>query len=246
MKLIENWRALWRAWSIQVAAAGAALYALLLADPAGLQAAWNALPEDVRAILPDQAAKWITLALFVLVALARVAKQPGGTAPALGLMSATPRKTWREAARAPNPRPITSIAIHCSATREGRPFFAADIRRWHKAKGWSDIGYHFVVGLDGAIEAGRPLKSIGAHVAGHNANSIGICYIGGVAADGKTPKDTRTPAQKTALLELLGELRGRYPAAVIKGHRDYPGVAKACPSFDARAEYAAEYTGARP
>ncbi|MCC2978819.1 N-acetylmuramoyl-L-alanine amidase [Sphingomonas sp. IC4-52] len=100
------------------------------------------------------------------------------------------------------------------------------------------MGYHFVVLLDGTIERGRPIGTVGAHVAGHNSTTIGICYIGGVAADGRAPKDTRTPAQKAALLQLLGELKRRYPKADVRGHRDFPKVAKACPSFDAKREYA--------
>ena len=150
----------------------------------------------------------------------------------------TAQPAWRAAASAPIARGITSIAVHCTATREGQPFHVADIRAWHKAQGWNDIGYHFLVALDGSIEIGRAKALVGAHVAGHNANSIGIVYVGGVAADGKTPKDTRTPAQKAAMLDLLRVLKQAHPGAVIKGHRDYPKVAKACPSFDARKEYA--------
>lgn len=132
-------------------------------------------------------------------------------------------------------RQIDTIAIHCSATREGQPFGASDIDKWHRAQGWNGIGYHFVIKLDGTRETGRPLERAGSHVAGHNARSIGICYIGGVAADGKTPKDTRTPAQTAALKRLVGELLARFPGAKVKGHRDFPGVAKACPSFDVAA-----------
>ena len=76
---------------------------------------------------------------------------------------------------------------------------------------------------------------IGAHCSGQNANSIGICYVGGLAKDGKTPKDTRTDAQKHSLLELLKELKAKYPNATIHGHREF--AAKACPSFDAKSEY---------
>lgn len=151
----------------------------------------------------------------------------------------TTEPAWLAAARAANARAITSLVVHCSATREGQHFDAGDIRSWHKKQGWSDIGYHFVVLLDGTIERGRPIGTIGAHVAGHNATTIGICYIGGVAADGKTPKDTRTIAQKAALLQILGELKRRYAKADVRGHRDFPKVAKACPSFDAKREYAA-------
>ena len=131
-------------------------------------------------------------------------------------------------------RNITDIVIHCSATPEGKDFDAKDIDRWHKERGWAGIGYHYVVKLDGTVQPGRPLEKIGAHVAGHNANSVGIVYIGGVAKDGKTPKDTRTPEQKTALRTIVAEMRRRFPQAGVKGHRDFPGVHKACPSFDVR------------
>lgn len=134
-------------------------------------------------------------------------------------------------------RTINEIIIHCSATPEGQNVTATDIRRWHTVgNGWSDIGYHFVVRLDGTVEPGRPLAQTGAHCRGHNARSVGICYIGGLAADGRTPKDTRTPAQRAALLTLLKELKQQFPGAAIHGHRDF--AAKACPSFDATAEYA--------
>lgn len=132
-------------------------------------------------------------------------------------------------------RTINEIIVHCSATPEGRPTTVGDIRSWHKQREFKDIGYHYVVYLDGSIHAGRPESAIGAHCTGHNRNSIGVCYIGGVAKDRKTPKDTRTEAQKKALLQLLKQLKKRYPGAKIYGHRNF--AAKACPSFDARAEY---------
>ena len=130
------------------------------------------------------------------------------------------------------------IVIHCSATPEGKPFKARDIDRWHREKGWQGIGYHFVIELDGTVTAGRPLGAIGSHVAGHNANSLGICYIGGVAADGVTAKDTRTKEQKAALVKLIADMRVIYPNAVVQGHRDFKGVAKACPSYNAKKEHA--------
>lgn len=134
-----------------------------------------------------------------------------------------------------NMRKINEIIVHCTATAEGKDFKAADIDRWHKAKGWNGIGYHHVVDLDGTVEPGRPESEVGAHCLKHNANSIGVVYVGGLASDGKTPKDTRTPQQKAALVKLLTELKRRYPNATIHGHRDF--AAKACPSFDATKEY---------
>lgn len=133
-------------------------------------------------------------------------------------------------------RTINDIIIHCSATPEGKNFTTQDIRQWHLAQGWTDIGYHYIIHLDGTIHTGRPITQPGAHCRGHNAHSIGICYIGGLATDNRTPKDTRTPAQRKSLLTLLRNLRTKYPSVPIHGHRDY--APKACPSFDAAAEYA--------
>ena len=132
-------------------------------------------------------------------------------------------------------RKINEIIIHCAATREGRDFTVEDITRWHKARGFATIGYHYVIYRDGSIHEGRPLEQIGAHCVGHNKHSIGVCYIGGCASDGKTPKDTRTPEQKEALLALLRRLKARFSNATIHGHRDF--AAKACPSYDAFREY---------
>lgn len=134
-------------------------------------------------------------------------------------------------------RDIKEIIIHCSATPEGRDFTVSDIDRWHRERGFSGIGYHYVVYRDGSVHEGRPIEQVGAHCKGHNAHSIGICYIGGLAADGKTAKDTRTILQKAALVHLLLQLRERFPKAKIHGHRDF--AAKACPSYDATKEYSA-------
>lgn len=132
-------------------------------------------------------------------------------------------------------RKINEIIVHCAATPEGKNFKAADIDRWHRERKMKCIGYHYVVDLDGTVEPGRPESEIGAHCLGHNQYSIGVCYVGGLAADGRTPEDTRTAAQKEALLALLNKLRAKYPNASIHGHRDF--AAKACPSFDATREY---------
>lgn len=134
-------------------------------------------------------------------------------------------------------RRIDLIIIHCSDTPEGRNNTVEDIRRWHKQRGWSDIGYHYVVYLDGSVHDGRNVDKIGAHCEGYNSNSIGICYIGGKTVDMKSNKDTRTPKQKEALLRLLRELRKLYPTAKIVGHKDLDKKGKTCPNFDAKEEY---------
>ena len=142
------------------------------------------------------------------------------------------------------------ISLHCSATPEGRDLTVEHIRKMHKERGFRDVGYHFVIQLDGTIQLGRPLDEVGAHVKGFNKDNIGICYIGGVDKNLKA-KDTRTEAQKKSLETLLIFLRftdkGRN--AEIKGHRDFSkdldgdGVIephewmKMCPSFDVSEEY---------
>lgn len=130
-------------------------------------------------------------------------------------------------------RRLNEIIIHCAATPEGKHFTANDIDRWHRQNGWAGIGYHFVVLLDGTVEVGRPLNKVGAHVAGRNTGTIGICYIGGVAADGRTAKDTRTAAQQAALMSLCKDLIRKHPTIkIVSGHNQY--AKKACPSFDVR------------
>lgn len=137
-------------------------------------------------------------------------------------------------------RKLTEIIIHCSATEAGNNIKAADIKKWHtdpKSKGgngWKDIGYHYVVDLDGTIEQGRPLDVVGAHVKNHNANTIGICYVGGLRNG--VAADTRTMAQREALKHLIKSLLVVFPTVKkVTGHRDY--AAKACPCFDAANEY---------
>lgn len=132
-------------------------------------------------------------------------------------------------------RKITEIIVHCTATPEGRAVTAADVDRWHRQRGFDGIGYHYLVYLDGTVAEGRPIERIGAHCKGHNANSIGVCYVGGLATDRKTPKDTRTSGQKDALLQLINRLRTEYPGVKVRGHRDY--ARKDCPCFDATGEY---------
>lgn len=135
----------------------------------------------------------------------------------------------------PSKRVITEIIVHCTATPAGKDFTVDDIRRWHKAQGWSDIGYHYVVDRYGIIHDGRDVDIAGAHCKGHNTHSIGVCYIGGMTKDGSKPADTRTVAQAQSMRQLLISLHQLYPGAKIHGHRDF--AAKACPSFDATKEY---------
>ena len=131
-------------------------------------------------------------------------------------------------------RTIKEIIVHCTATPEGRNETVESIRKMHKAQGWADIGYHYIVYLDGSVHAGRDVNIIGSHCVGHNSYSIGVCYVGGCDSKMKD-KDTRTDAQKKALMELLKKLKAIYPKAKIYGHRDFSS--KACPSFNATKEY---------
>ncbi len=140
-------------------------------------------------------------------------------------------------------RPIDLIVIHCAATPAGRVVTAADIDRMHRARGFAKIGYHYFIRLDGTRETGRAESEVGAHVAGFNTRSIGICYAGGIDAKGQ-PLDTRTPAQHAEMRKLVAELKVRFPKARVVGHRDLSpdkngdGVIskyewlKACPCFD--------------
>jgi len=143
---------------------------------------------------------------------------------------------------------IKYLVVHCTATKEDVDFTSQDIHSWHKQKGWSGIGYHYVVLLDGTIEVGRPEYWQGAHVKGYNHESLGVVYVGGLD-ENLAPKDTRNDRQKASLRCLLKELKEKYPEAEILGHRDFSkdingnGVIepfefiKACPCFDAKKEY---------
>ena len=151
------------------------------------------------------------------------------------------QKTWEalqkgEKGLVKSRRKITEIIVHCTATPEGKDYTTKDITAWHKQRGFSTIGYHYVVYRDGSVHTGRDVNVAGAHCTNHNAHSIGVCYVGGLAKDGKTPKDTRTNVQKASLEILLRKLRTLYPTAKIYGHNTFS--AKACPCFDATKEYA--------
>jgi N-acetylmuramoyl-L-alanine amidase len=142
-------------------------------------------------------------------------------------------------------RQINRIILHCTATR---PDFmlgsapvdkVAEIRRWHtlpppKGRGWADIGYHFLIDRNGTVIQGRPVEKVGAHVAGHNADSIGISLFGGHGSAATDQfSENFTERQRLALLALIKTLHQRFPAATIHGHNEY--AAKACPGFDAQA-----------
>ena len=140
-------------------------------------------------------------------------------------------------------RRIDYIVVHCTATPEGQNKTVEQIRAEHKKQGWADIGYHYVIYRDGTVHLGRDVDISGSHVSGFNSYSIGVVYVGGLENKPGTPyallkaKDTRTDAQKASLLSLLMDLRKLYPKAKIQGHRDFPKVAKDCPSFDAKFAY---------
>lgn len=151
------------------------------------------------------------------------------------------KKTWEALQKGDtgllkSKRKITEIIVHCTATPEGKDYTIKDITAWHKQRGFSTIGYHYVVYRDGSVHTGRDVNIAGAHCTGHNAHSIGVCYVGGLAKDGKTPKDTRTNVQKASMEILLRKLRTLYPTAKIYGHNTFS--AKACPCFDVEKEYA--------
>ena len=132
-------------------------------------------------------------------------------------------------------RELKRIIIHCTATPEGKHFDVATIRRWHvKDRGWKDIGYHYVIYLDGSVHEGRPVEQVGAHTSGHNADSIGIVYVGGCDAKMKA-KDTLNEAQETAMVNLIKALREQHGELSLHGHNEY--AANACPSFKVKDKF---------
>lgn len=187
-------------------------------DVATLQQKLNLVPDGIFGPITDEAVRDF---------------QKSHNITADGIVGA---KTWAAlgVGSLPNSRRIDKIIIHCSATPEGQHFTVEQIRQWHLARNFSDIGYHFVIYLDGSVHRGRPEKRVGAHTTGYNTHSIGVCYVGGCEADGKTPKDTRTPAQRASLIRLVAELRAKYPDATVHGHNEFAN--KACPSFNVQKE----------
>ena len=134
-------------------------------------------------------------------------------------------------------RTINLIVVHCSATQGNRTLSPEALDLMHRRRGFNGTGYHYYIRKDGTVHLTRPVERIGAHVKGFNANSIGICYEGGLNEDGK-PADTRTAAQRFALIDLLTILRHQYPEAQIAGHYQLSAsIHKACPCFDPKKEY---------
>jgi len=127
-----------------------------------------------------------------------------------------------------------TIVVHCSATPASMDIGAELIREWHLARDWDDIGYAAVIRRDGRIEFGRPFNAIGAHVAGHNGHTVGVCLIGGLDAN-MQPEDNFTAEQFISLRLLIQMLMKAYPGSTVMGHRDFPAVNKDCPCFDAGA-----------
>jgi N-acetylmuramoyl-L-alanine amidase len=137
--------------------------------------------------------------------------------------------------------------VHCSATKPSQDFGAVDVDRMHRQRGFLCIGYHFIIDRNGVIHAGRPMDARGAHCknGGRNDTHISVCLIGGVSErpkehvpgspwNGSDAESNFTPAQGESLGALLAFLKETYGFTdeAIEGHRDVPGVRKACPSFN--------------
>lgn len=138
--------------------------------------------------------------------------------------------------RLPHCPPYSFITVHCSATPPEQDVHVADIRQWHKKRGWRDVGYHFVIRRNGDVELGRPLSQTGAHVKGHNKGNIGVCMVGGCNSE-LQPEDNFTLAQRKALFGLVAALQEQFLISDenVKGHKDW-GVNKACPVVKLRAD----------
>lgn len=141
-----------------------------------------------------------------------------------------PAKASAPSPAAPLASGIKYLTVHCAATPRGRDVKAATVAEIGRDR-FGQPSYHHVVELDGNTVRLLQDNQKGAHVGGRNTGNIGICYVGGVEAD-MNPADTRTDAQKTALRSIVAEYKAKYPGIIVRGHRDWPGVAKACPSFD--------------
>ena len=133
-------------------------------------------------------------------------------------------------------RRIDLIVIHCTASRPDQSISFEKLDKMHQARGWKCCGYHYYITRDGQLHIGRPEDMVGAHARHYNAHSIGICYEGGLDEKGHAA-DTRTPAQRHAMIALLRSLKEVYPDAEIVGHCELEGVHKACPCFLPSIEY---------
>lgn len=133
-------------------------------------------------------------------------------------------------------RKLNEIIVHCTGTIPSESTTVEAVRKYHmEHNGWKDIGYHYLIYLDGSIHAGRPIDVKGAHCKNHNEGTVGICYVGGMVAKNKAG-DTRTSMQKIALRNLIHALKICFPTIKkVSGHRDYGN--KDCPCFDAKSEY---------
>ena len=129
-------------------------------------------------------------------------------------------------------REINYLVLHCSATQPDAKIESIQ-NYWRKNLVWKSPGYHYVIKADGEIVPLLSIDKVSNGVAGYNSQIINISYIGGIDKAGK-PKDTRTEEQKASILKLLKDLKKRFPSVKIQGHRDFPKVAKACPSFDVK------------
>lgn len=141
-------------------------------------------------------------------------------------------------------RHINRIVIHCTATKNGKHVTVEDVRSWHKERGFKDIGYHYLIYADGSVHQGRKESSVGAHASGYNANSIGVCMVGGVGRTHKYDTGSYTKSQWDSLKSLIEDLVDRYPGSTVCGHRDLSpdedgdGIVepeewiKLCPAFD--------------
>lgn len=135
-----------------------------------------------------------------------------------------------------NPAAIKYLTIHCAATPRGRDVKAATIANVGKER-FGQPSYHHVIELDGDTVRTLRDDQRGAHTGGKNTGNIGVCYVGGVENNkAMTPADTRTDAQKAALRKIVADYKAKYPGIIVRGHRDWPGVAKACPSFNVATE----------
>lgn len=123
-------------------------------------------------------------------------------------------------------RNLNRIIIHCADTPDTMDIGVKEIRQWHKARGWSDVGYHFVVRRDGTVEIGREVEVIGAHAYRNNTDTLGICLVGG------KPGFNFTFSQLVATRDLIETLREQFGPLTVIGHRDVD-AGKLCPTFDA-------------